>query len=199
MAIFLETFDNRTFDKNAGWWKRLLWLYVNALFFKSSLFPMMRFKKWLLVAFGAKVGAGLVIKPSVHIKFPWKLELGNHVWLGEHVWIDNLDRVRIGNNVCLSQGALLLTGNHDYTLSSFDFRNAPIVLEDGVWIGAKAVVCPGVRCRSHAILTVGSVATGELAPYVIYQGNPARPIRKRIFKEETTKTSESPIEDQLVF
>jgi putative colanic acid biosynthesis acetyltransferase WcaF len=62
------------------------------------------------------------------------------VCLGENCWIDKMDIVTIGNNVCISQGALLLTGNHDYTMSSFDYRNAPIVLDDGVWIGAKSIV-----------------------------------------------------------
>ena len=85
-----------------------------------------------------------------------------------------------GAKICISQGALLLTGNHNYTVSTFDYRNAPIVIEDGAWIGAKAVVCPGVMVRSHAILTVGSVATKEMNAYGIYQGNPAKMIRKRI-------------------
>ena len=137
----------------------------------------------LLKAFGAKIGKGLVIKNSVTIKFPWKLVVGEYVWLGENVWIDNLDRVTIGNNVCISQGALLLTGNHDYTKSSFDYRNAPIVLEDGVWVGAKAMVCPGVIAHSHSILTVGSLASKDLDAYGIYQGNPAMKIRERIIEK----------------
>ena len=116
---------------------------------------------------------------NVNIKFPWKLTLGNDVWLGENAWIDNLDEVIIGNNVCISQGALLLTGNHDYTLSTFDYRNAPIIIEDGAWIGAKTVVCPGVKVESHAILTVGSTATRTMEAYGIYQGNPAQKIRTR--------------------
>ncbi len=179
MELSLTTFDNTTFDKGAGKIKQALWFLIHALFIKSSLLPVMGFKKFLLELFGAKIGTGFVIKPSVHIKFPWKLELGDHVWLGEHVWIDNLDRVKIGNNVCLSQGALLLTGNHDYTLSSFDFKNAPIVIEDGVWIGAKAVVCPGVHCKSHSILSVGAIATKDLESFTIYQGSPAKEVRKR--------------------
>ena len=125
------------------------------------------------------MGKGLIIKNNVTIKFPWKLTVGNHVWLGENCWIDNLDYVTIGDNVCISQGALLLTGNHDYTVPSFDYRNVPVVLEDGVWIGAKSVVCPGVICYSHSILTVGSVATKNLDAYTIYQGNPAIAVRKR--------------------
>lgn len=180
MEISLTTFDNTTFDKGASRFKQFLWFYIHALCIKTSLIPLMGFKKKILQFFGAKIGKGFVIKPSVHIKFPWKLELGDNVWIGEHVWIDNLDKVTIGDNVCLSQGALLLTGNHDYTLSSFDFKNAPIILENGVWIGAKAVVCPGVTCKSHSILSVGSVATKNLEKYTIYQGCPATEIRKRI-------------------
>ena len=81
--------------------------------------------------------------------------------------------------MCISQGALLLTGNHDYTRSTFDYRNAPITVEAGAWIGAKSVVCAGVKVHSHAILTVGSVATKDLEAYGIYQGNPAVKVRER--------------------
>ena len=56
----------------------------------------------------------------------------------------------------------------------------PIVLKEGVWIGARAVVCGGVVAESHAMLTVGSVATGPLLPYSIYKGNPAEKIKDRI-------------------
>ena len=89
----------------------------------------------------------------------------------------------IGNNVCISQGALLLTGNHDYTKPEFDYCNAPIVLEDGVWIGAKAVVCPGTTAHSHSVLAVGSVVSKEMAAWGIYQGNPAVKVRERVMKK----------------
>ena len=178
----LSTFSPDDFDKGAGIIKQTLWYFVNALLVRASWNPFMGIKIALLKAFGAKIGKGLVIKNNVCIKFPWKLTLGDNVWLGESCWIDNLDRVTIGSNVCISQGALLLTGNHDYTLSTFDYRNAPILIEDGAWIGAKAVVCPGVTVRPHAILTVGSIATKEMEAYGIYQGNPAKWVRKRIIK-----------------
>ncbi len=132
--------------------------------------------------FGAKVGHGVVIKPSVNIKYPWRLTIGNDVWIGEEVWIDNLDDVRIGDNVCISQGALLLCGNHNYKKSDFGLITGKIILEEGTWIGAKAVVCPGVKCNSHALLTVGSIATTDLEAYTIYQGNPAKPIRTRVIE-----------------
>ena len=137
----------------------------------------------MLRLFGAKIGKGLVIKPKVNIKYPWFLEIGDHVWIGEEVWIDNLTLVKIESNVCISQGAMLLTGNHNYKKSSFDLITGQITLEDGVWIGAKSVVCPAVTCHSHSVLAVGSIATKDLEPYTIYQGNPAQPIRKRIISE----------------
>lgn len=182
MKIQLDTFTPNTFNKKSGVIKRMAWFFVHAVFIQSSWMPFSGMKVFLLRVFGATIGNGIVIKPSVRIKFPWKLTIGDHVWLGEGCWIDNLDHVKIGDNVCISQGAMLLTGNHDYTLPSFDYRNAPIVLEEGVWIGAKSVVCPGVTCKSHAILSVGSIATKDLEQYTIYQGNPAQEIRKRIIK-----------------
>lgn len=183
MKTLLSKFDSTSFDKEAGFIKQTIWFFINIFFLKCSLNPFMGIKIFVLKKFGAKIGTGLVIKTSINIKFPWKLEIGNDVWIGENVWIDNLDKVTIGSNVCLSQGALLLTGNHDYKLSSFDYKNAPIIIEEGVWIGAKSVVCPGVICKSHSILAVGSIATKQLEPYTIYQGNPAKEVRKRIIKK----------------
>lgn len=178
----LAIFSTGNFDKGACSIKIILWYLINALIVRASWNPFMGIKIFLLRVFGAKIGKGLIIKNNVCIKFPWKLTIGDNVWLGENCWIDNLDYVTIGNNVCISQGALLLTGNHDYTLTSFDYRNAPIIIEDGAWIGAKSVVCPGVTVHSHAILTVGSIATKDMEEYSIYQGNPAKQIRKRIIR-----------------
>lgn len=159
--------------------KQFAWFVVNGLVFQSSTLPFSRLKVSLLRLFGAKVGEGVVIKPSVNIKYPWKLEIRNNVWIGEQVWIDNLAPVFIGNNVCISQGALLLAGSHDFTKTTFDFVANEIILEDGVWLGAKSVVPGGVVCRTHSILGAGSVAEKDLLQYLIYKGNPAIPILGR--------------------
>lgn len=90
----------------------------------------------------------------------------------------------IGSNVCISQDAMLLTGNHDYTVGSMPYRNAPIYIEDGAWIGAKTTVCPGVMVHQNAILTVGSVATKDMEAGGVYQGNPAVKVRDRRMKSD---------------
>jgi len=159
--------------------KKTLWYFTNMLFFKTMLpFPS-SFKIKLLKFFGANIGQGVVIKPNVNIKYPWFLAIKNNCWIGEGSWIDNLAQVSIGSNVVLSQDAYLLTGSHDYKKESFDLMLGDIVLEDGVWIGAKATVCPGVTCKTHSVLSVGSVATKDLEAYGIYQGNPAVKKRER--------------------
>jgi putative colanic acid biosynthesis acetyltransferase WcaF len=131
------------------------------------------------VLFGAKIGTGCRIRPGVQIKYPWKLTIGDHVWLGEHCWIDNIAEVTIGSHVCISQGAFLCTGNHNYNSSGFGLIMKPILIEDGVWIGAKSIVSPGVTCSSHSMLTAGSVATKKMEANGIYQGNPAVLVKQR--------------------
>ena len=175
----LSTYNNYPFHPGGNVLKRFLWLYVIAIFFKTSLLPFSGLKVFLLRLFGARVGKNVTIKPCVNIKYPWFLTIGNETWIGENAWIDCLVMITIGQNVCLSQGAVLLTGSHNYKKSTFDLITGSIVLEDGVWIGALAIVNQGITIASHAVLTAGSVATKNLEAYAIYQGNPAVKIRSR--------------------
>jgi putative colanic acid biosynthesis acetyltransferase WcaF len=183
MQSHLSTFNNHWYNPGKNPIIRLLWYFTNIIFFLSPFNPLSGLKVLLLRLFGAKIGKGVNIKPSVNIKYPWRLTIGDSSWIGENVWIDNLSDVVIGNNCCISQGAMLLCGSHNYKKVTFDLIIASIILEDGVWIGAQSVVCPGVVCKSHAVLSVNSVATSNLESYTIYQGNPAKEIRKRIVEE----------------
>jgi putative colanic acid biosynthesis acetyltransferase WcaF len=182
METNLSLFNNSWY-KPAGKLKMACWYFTKLLLMVNPYNPFSGLKILILKMYGAKIGKGVVIKPNVNIKYPWLLTIGNHSWIGEGVWIDNLAKVTIGNNVCISQGALLLCGNHNYKESTFDLMLGEIIIEDGVWIGAKAVVCPGVKCKSHSILSVGSVATKDMEPYSVYQGNPAVKIKDRIIEQ----------------
>ncbi|MDF7819736.1 WcaF family extracellular polysaccharide biosynthesis acetyltransferase [Runella sp. MFBS21] len=174
----LSKYDNSWY-KQPPFLKNVLWFLINPIFINSYLPVPVWIKLLILKWFGAKIGRGVMVKPKVNIKYPWLLIVDDYVWIGEDVWIDNLVEVTLGKNVCLSQGAMLLTGNHDYKNTKFDLKVGKIVLEEGVWIGAKAIVCPHVTCHSHAVLAVNSVAVHDLKAYGIYQGNPAQYIRER--------------------
>lgn len=170
---------NNSWYKPGGGIKRTLWYFINVIFLINPLNPSSAIKKAMLKLFGAKIASGVVIKQGVNIKYPWKLSIGENTWVGENVWIDNLDQVTIGKNCCLSQGALLLCGNHNFKQKTFDLMIGSIVLEDGVWIGAQSMLTPNTTCKSHAVLSVQSVASGTLEAYSIYRGNPAVKIKDR--------------------
>lgn len=182
MKVKLASYNNSWYSPGGNALSCVLWYFVNQFFFAHGFFPVSGFKVFLLKSFGARIGSNVNIKPSVNIKYPWLLEVGSNVWIGEHVWIDNLAAIKIGDNCCLSQGAMLLTGNHNYQKPTFDLMVAGIVLEDGVWIGTKSIVCPGITCKTHAVLGVGSVASEDLEAYGIYRGNPAVKVRVREIK-----------------
>ena len=180
--VDLSKYNNDWYKKEIGASriKQAAWYFANIIFLKNRFNPFSSSRIFFLRLFGASIGKGVRIKPGVNIKYPWKLNVGDFCWIGENVWIDNLAPVAMGNNVCVSQGAMLLTGNHDFGKPQFDLKVAPINLEDGVWIGAQSVVCPGVKVLSHAVLAVKSVATSDLQPFSIYQGNPAMKVKERV-------------------
>ena len=159
-----------------------LWLLTSNIFFLTNIPYPNKFKVLILKLFGGEIGNKVVIKPWVKIKFPWLLTLGNAVWLGESVWIDNISEIKIGDNVCISQGALLITGNHNYSSKLFELNSKPIKIEDGVWICAKTIVIGGVTIHSHAVLAINSMASCDLPSYSIYSGNPAIFIKNRIIE-----------------
>jgi len=178
------TYNNDWYRKEIGasLIKQWLWYFTNVIFFINPLNPFSFLKILLLKSFGASIGRSVIVKQSINIKYPWKLVVGDNTWIGEKVWIDNLAKITIGKNVCLSQGAMLLTGNHDFSKQTFDLMIKEINIEDGVWIGSNSIVCPGINCGSHAVLCVMSVANKDLAPFTIYQGNPAIAIKQRIIE-----------------
>ena len=180
----LNTFQNSGY-KPGSLLKRVLWYFVNVLFIKNYFFHFNGLKINVLRLFGARIGKNVIIKPNVNVKYPWNISFGDNVWIGEGVWLDSLGEISIGNNVCVSQGAYLLTGSHNYKKMSFDLIIGNILIKEGVWIGAKSIVCPGVTCNENAVLSVGSVATKDLESFTIYQGNPAKIIRKRIYENES--------------
>ena len=177
--VDLSTYSSCDFDRGAGPIKEALWLLVSLALFRLCPFKLSALKAAVLRSFGAHIGHGVVIKPGVKITFPWKLTLGDHAWLGEECWLLSLAPITIADNVCISQRAFLCTGNHNYTSPRFDLMTAPIRIEPGAWIGAAAIVGPGVTVGSHAVLTAGSVAARDLAAGGVYRGNPAAWTRER--------------------
>ncbi len=183
--VELQAYDNSWFSPGRGFISRTLWYCANALFLQNPLNPFSGFKIILLRIFSAKIGKGVTLKPSINIKYPWNLEIGDYSSVGEGSWFDSLAAIKIGSNVCISQGTYLCTGNHDVSDPAFGLIVKPITIEDGAWVGARAIVLPGVTLRSHSVVAAGAVVSKDTEPYMIYAGNPAKEIKmRRITKDQ---------------
>jgi putative colanic acid biosynthesis acetyltransferase WcaF len=178
--VRLDLFDSQLgLDRGVSKIKEQLWYCVKVLFFLSAVPYTSKFKVFLLRLFGARIGVDVVIKPRVNIHFPWKLEIGNHVWIGEESFLLNFEKLIIGNHVCISQRAFLCGGNHDYKVSSMPYRNGPIVLGDGCWVGACCFVGPNVIIGVDSVVTAHSAVTKTIPSNSIYGGNPTVFINNR--------------------
>ena len=179
----LDRYTTGTYTTGATIWKQVLWYFVGAPLVRSYLIPFSALKVNILRWFGAEIGQGVRIKTGVRVKFPWRLVIKDFVWIGEDAWLDNLDLITIESNCCISQGVYLCTGNHDWGDRSFALSTAPIYIEAGSWIAARAIVTAGVRVGQGAVLGLGSVATRSLEPMTIYLGNPAIAMKPRKIRE----------------
>lgn len=177
--IDLSIYDNSDFDPGRGKFVRTLWYFCSVALFESGWLPVSGLKVRLLRLFGARIGRGVVIKPNVRIKFPWRLSIGDHCWIGQESWLDNMVAVEIGSHVCISQLVYLCTGSHDHRRRTFDLLPSPIRIGDGAWIGARATILPGVTVGPNAIVAGGSVVTKDVDAAQIVGGNPAKEIARR--------------------
>jgi putative colanic acid biosynthesis acetyltransferase WcaF len=161
------------FDRGAPRWKEALWQVVKALIFLSALpFPSLIYVA-LLRVFGAKVGEGVVIRSRLDVSYPWRLSLGDHVWLGEEVKILSLAPVTIESDCCISQRAFLCTGSHAFHSADFHLVTKPIVIRARSWIAAGAFVAPGVAVGPDSMVRAGAVVLADVPPQTMVQGNPA--------------------------
>jgi putative colanic acid biosynthesis acetyltransferase WcaF len=173
----LRGFTGAGYDKGRPLPHQVAWFVTQNLVFAKWWFPA-RWRPGLLRRFGAQIGSGVLIRHRVRVHWPWKLTIGDDTWIGEEAWILNLEPVCIGSNVCVSQGAFLCTGSHQRRSPTFEFDNAPITLEDGSWVAARAVVLRGVTVHAGAVVGAGAVAVADVpADATVLAATDVRPAR----------------------
>jgi putative colanic acid biosynthesis acetyltransferase WcaF len=147
----LADFKGTGYDKGRPYIVQAAWFAMQNLVFSKWWLPQ-ALRPILLRLFGAEVGNNVFIRHRVRVLWPWKLMIGDNCWIGEDAWILNLEPVHIGHDVCVSQGAFLCTGSHDMASPTFEYDNAPIMIGDGVWLGAQAMVLRGVTIGSGSVI-----------------------------------------------
>lgn len=166
------------FRGRPGWYVQLWWI-VQATLFRWSPQFMYGWRASLLRLFGAKIGKGAIIRPTVEVTYPWKLTMGDHCWVGDNAVLYTLGEIVIGDNACVSQQCYLAGSGHDYTKPTFDMTPARITIEPEAWLATRVFVAPGVTVGRGTVVGACSVVVKDLPPMMICAGNPARVLRPR--------------------
>jgi putative colanic acid biosynthesis acetyltransferase WcaF len=157
----LGTERGTSYPKGRGLFHQVLWVALSSLVFTKVWCPN-RLRCAILRALGADIGSGVLIRHDVRIQWPWRLTVGDDSWIGVGATIANLEHLTIGSNVCVSQEAFICTGSHDYRSPVFEFDNAPITIEDGVWIAARAMVLRGVTVGARSVVGAQAVVVSDI-------------------------------------
>lgn len=157
-----------------------LWWCVQKTFFALSPQVAYRWRNFLLRCFGAKIGVGVIIRPTVRVTYPWKLSVGDYSWIGDDVVLYSLGEISIGSNVVVSQNCYLCTGSHDYLKLDFPIWSEKIQLEDECWLASGVYVAPNVLIGKGAVIAARSTVLKNVEPGWIYAGYPAKKLKKRV-------------------
>ena len=175
--INLSNFQNPEFERGVSRLKEVLWWICRGVLF-GTWFPVPSgIKVAVLRWFGAQVGQGVVIRSRVNITMPWRLRIGDYVWIGDEVMILSVAEVTIGSHSCLSQRAFLCAGSHDFTKESFDLVTGSIEVGESCWVGAQAFVAPGVVMRKASQCLAGAVVVKDVKEGQVVGGVPAKVLR----------------------
>ncbi|CCU72967.1 putative colanic acid biosynthesis acetyltransferase [Thalassolituus oleivorans] len=172
----------KNFRGRSGAFVQLWWMTQSILFASSPQF-LYGWRNWLLRIFGAKIGKGVIIRPSVRITYPWKLTIGDYAWIGDNVELYTLGEIVIGNNAVISQRSYICTASHDHTKPTFDIYSVKTVIEDEAWVATDVYVAPGVTIGRGAVIGARSSVFSDMPAGMICVGSPAKPIKPRIMDE----------------
>ena len=141
---------------------------------------------WYVRVLGVPMGKGSGIHLGCHLWFyglrqlrKGGLRIGDHTWINRDCLLDARDRLVIGNNVSISPEVAILTTQHDPDSPDFALMSRPVIIDDHVWIGTRAMIMPGVRLGRGSVVAAGAVVTRQVAPMEIVAGIPARLVRRR--------------------
>ena len=156
-----------------------LWWIAYALLFRPSPQVLYGWRRFLLRAFGAKIGKNVILRPSMQVTYPWKVQIGDHSWIGDEVVLYSLGNINIGSNTVISQRSYICTGSHDYSQINFPIYAKEINIKDQCWIATDVFVSPGITINEGTIVGARSTVVNDLDSYSVYVGSPAKFLKKR--------------------
>ncbi|MEN0019913.1 MAG: glycosyltransferase [Planctomycetota bacterium] len=158
---------------------RALWMTAGKPIFRLSFHNWYAYRAGLLRLFGARIGRGVRLRPTVNVEIPWNLDIRDGATVGDYAILYGLGKITIGERTIVSQYAHLCAGTHDFTDRRFPLIRDSIEIGADAWVGADAFVGPQVHVGRLAVLGARSSTYRDLEPAMVYVGNPAKPLKKR--------------------
>lgn len=171
----LRRYDQSDFDRGRPGWFILLWWFVQAVTFPCTPHPLNGLRCTLLRWFGARIGQGVLIRPTARFTYPWKVEIGDYSWIGDDVVFYSLDPIHVGEHCVISQRTYLCTGSHNIQDPTFKLMTQPIAIGNGAWVAADCFVGPGVQIGANAVVGARSSVFTSLPEGQVCWGTPCRP------------------------
>jgi maltose O-acetyltransferase len=141
---------------------------------------------WYGRVLGVRIGRGAGIHLGCHLWFygPGQVRrggftLGRHSRVNRDCRLDVRGSLHIGENVSISPEVTVLTASHGVDDPLFGVELRPVVIEDHVWIGTRAMIMPGVTLGRGSVVAAGAVVTRSVAPLTVVAGVPARTVAER--------------------
>ncbi|MCA9275125.1 MAG: hypothetical protein KDA29_03785 [Phycisphaerales bacterium] len=155
---------------------RLLWAIAEITLWRFSPTPMWGFRRMLLRSFGANIGSGVKVHPSVKVIIPWNIELGDGVVVHERAILYALGNIKIGKQTEIGPMAHICAGTHDFTSPAFTLLRQPITIGQDCLIGIAAFVAPNIVLADGTVLEPRTAVYANTEPSTAYIGNPAKAV-----------------------
>jgi putative colanic acid biosynthesis acetyltransferase WcaF len=178
-CVDLRRYDQSWFERGRPGWYILLWWLVQGVLFPLTSHSAQGLRVRLLRWFGARIGQGVIIRPTARFTYPWKVEIGNHSWVGDDVVFYSLDQISVGQHCVISQKTYLCTGSHNLQDPTFGLQTAPIAIGNGAWVAADCFVAPGVQIGANTVVGVRSTVLQDMPNQQVCWGNPCQPRYRR--------------------
>jgi len=159
-------------------WKVYAWGAVELLLVSNPWQVSSRLRRAALVAFGARIGKDVLLRPRLRVRFPWKLTVGDRSWIGEDVWLHNQAQLTIGSDAVISQGSFVTTGSHAHR-RDMGLITRPVEIGDGAWVTARCIILGGSRIGTAALITPGTVVSGNVPDAMVFGQSPGQVLRPR--------------------
>jgi len=162
---------NRIYNYNLDFDVAVLWWLGNV--------PFHSFRRILFSCAGIQMGKGSTIHVGARFYQPKNIRIGEGTIIGDHATLDGRASLTIGNHVDIASEVMIFNSQHDIHDPLFQAIEAPVIIEDYVFIGPRAIILPGVTLGKGAVVAAGAVVTNNVEPGDIAGGVPAKTINKR--------------------